>query len=168
MSQTAMFRPSHCHPLQWPGMALRCWQPSRCLPWKAGAGCAGSGAPMHAAAQLLPPRARPDIPLLCRWDTLHFLTALGLALEVVGYIFRIRSNTNDPYNIKYELLPWTGQLSCPADEALTLACHWRSDFVVQVEARTPITLIAARCHLAFMTCRSAVQCFLNALAQSHA
>ena len=32
-----------------------------------------------------------------RWDSLNFLLAIGLACEVVGYIFRTLSNTDDPY-----------------------------------------------------------------------
>lgn len=59
--------------------------------------CAPSPEMLSVGRQMLLMHPRLNCHAYGRWDTLNFLLGIGLACEVVGYIFRILSNRVDPY-----------------------------------------------------------------------
>lgn len=58
--------------------------------------------------------------MLSRYRTWYFIPiAVGTAMEIIGYIFRILSNVKDPYAVAY----FVAQVDIPMEDALLYHSH---------------------------------------------
>lgn len=58
--------------------------------------------------------------LLSRYRTWYFIPiAVGTAMEIIGYIFRILSNVKDPYAVAY----FVAQVNIPTEDASLYHSH---------------------------------------------